>query len=248
MFNKKVLLSVGTIGLVFTALIIFVVAVNAQVWDQPQGKQAFGHTHEWSTLLSFPGDCPAGQFVSGVGVNLTCTTPAAVADNDWIISGNDMFSAVSGNVGIGGINSLSKLYVRSTLGFPNGAIRVEHSGANGMGIFINPIGNTGPSLWANGRGRFDGLVVGSVAGDNVGFNPGSGNLIVANNVGIGTIAPQSRLQVVNGYVQLALTSGIPPSVDCDEASEMGRMKVDDSGGGFLYICTITAAGIGWVAK
>lgn len=50
------------------------------------------------------------------------------------------------------------------------------------------------------------------------------------------------------YVQLALTFGPPPAADCDEPSEMGRMKVDDSGGGFLYVCTATPPGIGWVAK
>jgi len=219
--------------IIFVALMvitIFVVVVSAQVWVQPAGKVAFNHTHEWLTLLDFPAACSAGQFVSGVGSVLTCAIPTIGTDNDWTISGNNMFSAVSGNVGIGGTNTLSKLYVRSILGFPNGAIRVEHSGLNAIGVFINPIGSTGPSLWANGRGRFDALVVGSVAGDNVAFNPGSGNLIVAN------------------YTQLALTSGVPPSADCDEASEMGRMKVDYSGGGFLYVCTQTALGIGWVAK
>jgi len=62
------------------------------------------------------------------------------------------------------------------------------------------------------------------------------------NVGIGTTAPQSTLQV-NGYTQLALTGGIPPATDCDDPSEYGRMKVDASAGS-LYICVAS----GWVAK
>jgi hypothetical protein len=62
------------------------------------------------------------------------------------------------------------------------------------------------------------------------------------NVGIGTTSPQSALQV-NGYTQLALTSGEPPSGDCDEASELGRMKVDNSAG-VLYVCVDS----GWVSK
>ena len=61
----------------------------------------------------------------------------------------------------------------------------------------------------------------------------------AANVGIGTSTPQSALQV-NGYVQLALTSGAPPAADCDEATEQGRMKVDGTNNK-LYICTST----GW---
>jgi len=64
----------------------------------------------------------------------------------------------------------------------------------------------------------------------------------AGNVGIGTASPQSSLQV-EGYVQLALTSGAPPSSDCDEASERGRMKIDNSAG-LLYICVDS----GWIAK
>jgi hypothetical protein len=61
----------------------------------------------------------------------------------------------------------------------------------------------------------------------------------AGNVGIGTSAPQSSLQV-NGYVQLALTAGAPPAADCDNAAEHGRMKVDATGNK-LYVCTST----GW---
>jgi hypothetical protein len=61
----------------------------------------------------------------------------------------------------------------------------------------------------------------------------------AGNVGIGTSTPQSALQV-NGYVQLALTAGAPPAVDCDNVAEYGRMKVDATGNK-LYVCTST----GW---
>ena len=63
------------------------------------------------------------------------------------------------------------------------------------------------------------------------------------NVGIGTSDPQSTLQV-NGYTQLALTGGAaPPAADCDETTEYGRMKVDETNA-LLYICTSA----GWVSK
>ena len=64
----------------------------------------------------------------------------------------------------------------------------------------------------------------------------------SGKVGIGTTSPQSELQV-NGYTQLALTSGAPPSADCDSASERGRMKVDNAAG-LLYICVDS----GWLSK
>lgn len=62
------------------------------------------------------------------------------------------------------------------------------------------------------------------------------------NVGIGTLEPQSALQV-EGYTQLGLTSGSPPPADCDHASERGRMMVD-SGAGMLWVCVDS----GWVSK
>ena len=64
----------------------------------------------------------------------------------------------------------------------------------------------------------------------------------SGKVGIGTTDPQSKLQV-NGYIQLALTSGSPDSGDCDAAEEYGRMKVDATAGS-LYICVAS----GWVPK
>ncbi len=70
-------------------------------------------------------------------------------------------------------------------------------------------------------------------GDVMTFNSSTGN------IGIGTTNPQSSLQVA-GYVQLALTSGSPPSTDCDEASERGRMIVDSTAE-LIYICVDT----GW---
>ena len=62
------------------------------------------------------------------------------------------------------------------------------------------------------------------------------------NVGIGTPNPQSALQVV-GYAQIDLTSGAPPSTDCDASNERGRMVVD-SAAGVLYVCV----DVGWLAK
>ena len=57
----------------------------------------------------------------------------------------------------------------------------------------------------------------------------------AGNVGVGTSNPNSALQI-NGYIQLSVTAGAPPSADCDAGNEHGRMKVD-AGNARLYVCT-----------
>ena len=60
----------------------------------------------------------------------------------------------------------------------------------------------------------------------------------------GLIVNSGNVEVKGGYVQLDLTGGgAPPSADCDEAAERGRMKVD-SGAGLLYVCVDS----GWVSK
>ena len=65
--------------------------------------------------------------------------------------------------------------------------------------------------------------------------------LVNGHVGIGTSSPDSALQV-SGYVQLDLTSGAPPSGDCDAAEGAGRMKFDDTFD-TLYICSGASGGI-----
>lgn len=65
------------------------------------------------------------------------------------------------------------------------------------------------------------------------------------NIGIGGVSqPSSKLQIVNGYLQLDVTGGnSPASSDCDSSSEYGRMKVDETNS-LLYICMSS----GWVSK
>lgn len=145
----------------------------------------------------------------------------------------------TGNIGIGCATPSAALHVSQ--GFPGGGpiLNLENTDATGTvaidflsGEFGRLIGNIG------------------VTQEPIRFfvlqnNPLGMPLTLAEeggNVGVGTLNPQSALQVV-GYTQLDLTSGAPPAEDCNEAAERGRMKVD-SENGFLYICVDT----GWVAK
>ena len=64
----------------------------------------------------------------------------------------------------------------------------------------------------------------------------------AGPLGLGVADPKSSLQVA-GYVHLDLTDGAPPSGDCDDPTEHGRLQVDATAG-LLYLCVDS----GWIAK
>lgn len=154
------------------------------------------------------------------------------------------FDRTYNKVGINIMNPDAKLHVLST--DANIAIYAENTGTDyslmalkkgaGDAVYIQKGGVAGNGLVINQRITGNALLIKN--NDTTEF------LVVTNTnrVGIGTTTPQSTLQV-NGYAQLALTPGVPPSVDCDDASERGRMKVDNSAG-LLYICMDS----GWVAK
>jgi len=67
-------------------------------------------------------------------------------------------------------------------------------------------------------------------------------LVTTGSVGIGTLNPQSTLQVVGNYIQFPAISGAPPAVDCDSSAEAGRMVVRTDGAANLYVCKGTS---GW---
>ncbi len=68
--------------------------------------------------------------------------------------------------------------------------------------------------------------------------------ISATGLGIGVTNPQSLLQIGTGYLQIDNVTASPPSADCDNATETGRMKFD-SVNDLLYICSGAS---GWVSK
>jgi hypothetical protein len=72
---------------------------NANTWTN---TQTFGSAQVTGTLKDTEGAAGTnGQFLKSTGIGTIWSDVSATADNDWTISGNDQYSAVSGNVGIG---------------------------------------------------------------------------------------------------------------------------------------------------
>jgi len=133
------------------------------------------------------------------------------------------FSFAGGNVGIGTNNPSHTLQVSGTTLFSNG---------NGNTHFP----------WTDGNNYISGV-------DTI-FRDSSNVEVVrivgsTGNVGIGTTTPNSKLEITSGYIELDTSSGIPPSADCDNSNEYGRMKVDSTASSSnLYVCTPS----GWATK
>ena len=139
------------------------------------------------------------NFVSVAFAFRSLKADSAEADPDWTISGNDMYSAVSGDVGIGMSSPDEKLDVDGTVqmtGFkmPTGATFgyvLTSDGVGGGTWAPGPSGGIGGSGTANYIPYF----TSSTTIDNsVIYQDGS-------NVGIGATSPTSRLEV-NGDIEV----------------------------------------------
>lgn len=90
-------------------------------------------------------------------------TPASPNDNDWTVSGSDMYNANSGNVGVGTTTSANKLHVQHNQD-GGGVMRIQNNSDGGFaGIYFNQnnsyrghIGyvNTGGTSTFGGKGAF----------------------------------------------------------------------------------------------
>jgi hypothetical protein len=183
-------------------------------------------------------------FNQGATVNGTSTTNKLAKWSNGAAAqlADSAVTEVGGNVGIGTSSPSYKLVVGPDLGpgFFAATATISKGPGQSVGILIGPSAAQAVELgWDNANSR---AFVNAPATNPIAFmQDGTERMRIdsAGNLGIGTTTPQSTLQV-NGYVQLALTTGAPPAADCDAASEYGRMKVDATGNK-LYICTST----GW---
>lgn len=104
-------------------------------------------------------------------------------DGDWTVSGNNQYSAVSGNVGIGLNNPTNKLHISGT----------GHTGTNinagtGFNAYID--------FAENGTNRSN--IFWDGANDNLTINTSTDNTVInpnGGNVGIGTAAAQRKLHI-----------------------------------------------------
>ncbi len=90
--------------------------------------------------------------INQAGQTLTIAGTGAVADNDWIVSGNNQYSAVTGNVGIGTPAPAHKLQVTQGdigVGTPSsliGAVWAYHDGSASPSVFGGDHGGYGSEL------------------------------------------------------------------------------------------------------
>jgi hypothetical protein len=137
----------------------------------------------------------------GDGSNLTGL--GAVTDNDWTVSGNDMYSAVSGFVGVGVTSPTYKMDIRDET-YQLLRLKTTHSNSH-VNFKAEPSGGGGLQIWSSG------------GNSHIGFFPGSSEKVrftQNGRVGVGTTVPEAKLHVENDtgfdalYVRSADTTAI----------------------------------------
>jgi hypothetical protein len=217
------------------------------------------------TGFKMPTGAAAGKFLTcdaaGVG---TWATVAGAPDADWTISGSDMYSAVSGKVGIGTSSPGNKFHVSYTsqgsLSYP---IKVDNPGlsTNGTatGILFKVDGGENTrgkgalvyeqtDTWNRGDFHF---LQGTGTGTSAAVTLAEAVMTIKNNgrVGIGTKSPANQLHVKSANtscgieVESNLTDGIAALVLANDARAWTLTTEGSFGDGFM----ITDPGVGYRA-
>ncbi len=133
-------------------------------------------------------------------------------DCDWTLSGTDVYSAVSGNVGIGSMSPSVKLDVVGAARITAGLQLLEASATNGYVLTADASGN---ASWQAAPGGDDGDW--TVSGNDV-YNTGTGN------VGIGSSTPSVKLDVVGAA---RITTGLQL---LEGSASLGYVLTSDASG------------------
>lgn len=193
---------------------------------------------------------------SGVGV---WKPISPMPDNDWTISGNNMYSAVSGNVGIGVTNPTFKLEV-------DGSAQITSKGDDATILMLNcerPFAfhqrGIGSAAGLDLRPNVDAKLISISASDkkilggfydDAGTNPDKVYFVPENgNVGIGTTIPTHKLHVVAqdavglfesssnlAYLRLSTNEGLNNRVELKN-NPGGRLSLWTAGGSDVFNIT-----------
>lgn len=159
----------------------------------------------------------------------------AVMSNDW----NDMYNHVSSSTASPNIYTIRS---RGTYSSPTyaqngdilGTFQMRNHNSN-VGAGMISVATENHSASNKGAN-----LTFTVVGNGASSYTEAMTITSTGNVGVGTTAPQSALQVT-GYVQLDVINGAPVATDCDAAAEYGRIKSDPTNNK-LYMC----GSAGWV--
>lgn len=162
--------------------------------------------HVVGKMRMVDGNQAAGYIpVSDANGTMTWVDPTTIAtadDGDWTVSGNNQYSAVSGNVGIGTTSASNKLHVVGNQRIENGTLALWSSDATEK-IHLTNAGTNGSKI-----NHSTGWVIDYYAGPGTGATTGAHRFFTTQssyaermrissdgNVGIGTTAPASVFNV-----------------------------------------------------
>jgi len=150
----------------------------------------------------------------------------AGTDNDWMVSGNNLYSIPPGRVGIGTTSPATGLHLKGT-GWPNAFMTLQSDPNEDTGIRLYEGGAVNWHLF--NESAADGLSIRNASYSSILFaEQGTGD------IGLGTTNPRTDLEIV-GTTGLRVTTG-------QHANVFGDFRHDYSGG---LIINAHAGGGGW---
>jgi hypothetical protein len=175
------------------------------VYVDDAGKVGIGTTSP-TTELDVNGTVNATAYL-GDGSGLTGI--AGAPDGDWTVAGFDMYSGLSGNVGIGTATPVEKLHVVGSsgnyaiIGGPTYGVYGRHTANNKYGYLGGSYGVYGADFGTNNKGYLGGDnygVYGSSAAGHAGYFEGTGYF--SGDVGIGVTSPAQELHTEGVFPQI----------------------------------------------